>query len=739
MRKRYICLLLCVILCFGLFALPAAAEEASGEPSQEPAEIIEESVVPEDVAAASVTAELDDEEDIVPLDGGSSTAAIMNDNWDKFFDEANDKQGNPGSLSFKSTLESCQLGGNTDLSDDCNELDINTKVTLDLRGYTLKLNRLVVRSGGTLTLTDSLGGGKVVLIGRAGYGVALSVDGTLNANGGKVICQNGYGFSIEGTVTSNGTTPTEFHVDESVTIFGTVSGGTFYNELTAAGKVTDTGTVMGTVAGHRVTFKNGDTYYAYATQVVADGQKVGTVTAPSKTDHNFIGWYTDAACTKLFDSTTPVTENITLYAGFESAIASATVTAGTLTYNSSEQGLVTAKNVYRGTVMYSMDANADRADYTASIPKGKNAGTYRVYWYVKASSGYTDSEIYYTDVTIKQRTVEPLVMLPIGITYTYNGSEIKPTVTVKDGGAVIPASEYNVQYINNRNAGTATVKVTNNNAKENGNYIIQETTTTFTIEKAELSATVLGRPGLTYNGEEQALVTPSLVQGGTVMYRLGESGTYSAALPKAKDVGSYTVYWYVEGDSNHKDTSVKSLPVTIALPADVGDAVEGLTPERVTSDSRGVIEDTLKKVQDYLEMDLTEDETTELRALEQQLEQLLDTLDEVENALEDKTITDADDINASNATASDKKKLEEAKNAIEKLLGDFGANLTDAEKQELNAKLERIEAALQASEQAEQAKPQSPKTGDEENMMLWLALMTMSVFGIALVRRKKVK
>ena len=31
----------------------------------------------------------------------------------------------------------------------------------------------------------------------------------------------------------------------------------------------------------------------------------------------FTGWYTDSACTNLFDFTTPITGNITLYAGWE--------------------------------------------------------------------------------------------------------------------------------------------------------------------------------------------------------------------------------------------------------------------------------------------------------------------------------------------------------------------------------------------------------------------------------------
>ena len=69
--------------------------------------------------------------------------------------------------------------------------------------------------------------------------------------------------------------------------------------------------------------------------------------------------------------------------------------------------------------------------------------------------------------------------------------------------------------------------------------------------------------GLRYNGKMQTLVTGGSSTTGEIWYRLGESGTYGTALPQAKDAGSYTVYYKVVGDSNHKDVEEKCVTVEI--------------------------------------------------------------------------------------------------------------------------------------------------------------------------------
>lgn len=47
------------------------------------------------------------------------------------------------------------------------------------------------------------------------------------------------------------------------------------------------------------------------------------------------------------------------------------------------------------------------------------------------------------------------------------------------------------------------------------------------------------------------------------MFSLSENGTFTTDIPVGKDAGSYTVYYYIDGDKNHRDTDVQSVAVTI--------------------------------------------------------------------------------------------------------------------------------------------------------------------------------
>ena len=87
---------------------------------------------------------------------------------------------------------------------------------------------------------------------------------------------------------------------------------------------------------------------------------------------------------------------------------------------------------------------------------------------------------------------------------------------------------------------------------------------TATVNK--VAPTVTGfaaKTGLVYGDSEQELITVGSVTGGTVQYKLGDTGTYGTAVPKAKDAGNYTVYYKVEGDANHTDLAETSLDVSI--------------------------------------------------------------------------------------------------------------------------------------------------------------------------------
>lgn len=67
-----------------------------------------------------------------------------------------------------------------------------------------------------------------------------------------------------------------------------------------------------------------------------------------------------------------------------------------------------------------------------------------------------------------------------------------------------------------------------------------------------------------YDASTQALITAGTATGGTMKYSLTSGSGYSADLPTAKNAGTYTVYYMVEGDATHNDVAEASLEVTIS-------------------------------------------------------------------------------------------------------------------------------------------------------------------------------
>ena len=118
-------------------------------------------------------------------------------------------------------------------------------------------------------------------------------------------------------------------------------------------------------------------------------------------------------------------------------------------------------------------------DYDVSI-SGNNTsvGTATVTVTCKGSYSGSKSDTF----TIKKADLKNSQLTLSGTSFTANGSEQKPSVTVTLGGNTIPASEYDVSYSNNINAGTATVTVT---AKSTSAGYTGSNKTTFTITAAQ--------------------------------------------------------------------------------------------------------------------------------------------------------------------------------------------------------------------------------------------------------------
>ena len=241
-----------------------------------------------------------------------------------------------------------------------------------------------------------------------------------------------------------------------------------------------------------------------------------------------------------------------------SADGSLTPPAGktNLVYSGVAQDLITAGTSTTGIVQYSLDGTT----YATTIPKGTDAGSYTVYYRVKGDANHMDIAAQNFQVNIAAKTVESPTITLSQTSYTYDGNAKEPTVTVKDGEAIIPTTEYSVSYANNINVGTATVTISD---AEGGNYTVSGSAT-FAISSADGSLTPpTGKGDLIYNGLAQDLITAGSSTTGTVQYSL-DGTTYTTTIPQGTDAGSYTVYYKVKGDANHSDVAAQNFSVTIS-------------------------------------------------------------------------------------------------------------------------------------------------------------------------------
>lgn len=132
---------------------------------------------------------------------------------------------------------------------------------------------------------------------------------------------------------------------------------------------------------------------------------------------------------------------------------------------------------------------------------------------------------------------------------TYNGSAIEPTPTVSYNSSVLnSATDYELIYRDNTNAGTATVI-----AIGTGTYAGKAAAKNFTIQKADLSSLSVSMSDWSYNSSSS---TPSVTGNsgsGTVTYQYKSSGaadnTYSEDKPS--NAGTYTVKATVAETANY--------------------------------------------------------------------------------------------------------------------------------------------------------------------------------------------
>lgn len=240
--------------------------------------------------------------------------------------------------------------------------------------------------------------------------------------------------------------------------------------------------------------------------------------------------------------------------------------ANELTYNKTEQALVTVGATVGGAMQFSTDGES----YSVEVPTGKDAGQYTVYYKVVPDDNHNGTDAQQVTVTI----------LPKALTITADAKskvygEDDPTLTYTSEGLVDgDVIEGSLARDEGENAGDYVIRKGTLSAGEN--YQINYTEKNLTITKADPSITT--EPAaklLLFNGASQALISAGETEDGAIQYALGEDDTmipaegWDTVIPSAVAPGPYYVWYKVIGDTNHNDTAPVCIPAAIGIIEDI--------------------------------------------------------------------------------------------------------------------------------------------------------------------------
>ena len=228
------------------------------------------------------------------------------------------------------------------------------------------------------------------------------------------------------------------------------------------------------------------------------------------------------------------------------------------TYDGNSHELVTAGAVRRGAVIeYAL---AQAGPYSADIPTGVHAGGYAVWYRIADTENYTGrtaTEV--PGVEILRKPITPDVVLS-EYTYLYDGGYKQPKVTVRDEDhvTVLPDTEYQVAYQDNRNVGTAKVVVTD---QPGGDYALEEVEVPFQItSRTQETLSITGKPNTVTYGDKFTLGTSGGSDSGEVTWEITEGRDVAQVDPKSGQItvvghGAATVRATKSGGNNYEDAT----------------------------------------------------------------------------------------------------------------------------------------------------------------------------------------
>lgn len=244
----------------------------------------------------------------------------------------------------------------------------------------------------------------------------------------------------------------------------------------------------------------------------------------------------------------------------------------------------------------------------------------------------------------------------------------------------------------------------------------------------------------------------------------------------------------LEKIKDNADKLINKIEATYGTIKALTDKVATFDKDTVTSEDKQVVQDLIDGVKELLDgKNITDSERETLEQIKNDAEAIMKKIEAANEAITTENIENVKDINSENVKPEDKTALEDAKADLKEALKEHGDNMTEAEKQAIQDEINRIEEALDVIEKIETVKElinnlpdadkvnlsdkkaiyaakeaydklsdyekslidaskldkavkafervseaaNTPSTGDDMTVSLWLVLMISAVFGVA--------
>ena len=463
-----------------------------------------------------------------------------------------------------------------------------------LEGWTLDTQ--VIKDAGNYTVTANHTDGrtiqKQVTVNKATSSISINntynpgktYDGTALANPTESeLTLTGAGYNDVTFTWYEGTSPNGTKLDSAPTDAGTyylVASIAESNNTSGSSKTSGAITISPAAISIKSATVQEKTYDGTTTATVGTVTFTGLVNGESLTsgtDYNATAAFTDKSAGNSKQATVTVelkNGNYTFANSEKTATANATTkisplavalswsTPTSFTYDGSEKTVTAIINnaVSGDDVSVAYDSNSTTKataanEYTATVSglSGNDANNYTLTGADNLSQSWSISgaSIADAEVTLSQNS------------FTYTGSEQKPTVTVKLGDTPLTESDYTVTYSGNcTDAGTYTVTVTGK-----GNYSgTANTQPSYTINKADQAALSITSTGPATFGQNYTLTTSGGSGSGSVTFTVTDgtgAATVSGDTLTPTKAGTVTVTAVKAGDNNYNDGTSVSVTITI--------------------------------------------------------------------------------------------------------------------------------------------------------------------------------